>query len=396
VIAIRLRDMGTVPVNAGFIAPGMEELYYRGERSYMETINSQSAEKSNAAAKEIYPVTISPFPEPMPGRMWIDWTERYERIGNDGLRFELYHDDLSVGSPLVAAGAFGLSVTTDPDPEVNPADSRLLRELTNAEQVARRGGEWLRAPLRNEQPGGTDLQAPALIYAQDLRGEAFQLAMPDNSLFTPFDFCYPERYIIVSDDDDATQIQEPDQVRAMLAFRNGVNYTLYLRPRRWRYVAETIAHYAWISMFEFVLMDEWFIHSWWDRPPIYPIRHDIMHTSLVSDHWHTYYDPLAYDIGIDDYWMRSPQFGVLTKLMLDAQVWTVSFAYILLGAENCKTTIWRYEPRGYEYVCGIGTHDYATGDEGRFWVMAKPDVDWVTLYPRTILGQFLMTFWVDP
>ena len=143
------------------------------------------------------PVTVEPWPEPMSSHVWVDWSERYEADGNDGLSVNLHYvDRISESSVLVSAGE--AAFTRTPEQLISASDYRFTRSLTWREVQARADdpAAWLRLDTANEI-GGTFLRAPLELAFDRLRGASYHLELPDQSLFTPFDNVVPMEWAVI-------------------------------------------------------------------------------------------------------------------------------------------------------------------------------------------------------
>ena len=383
-----LHDGGTVPMLRPDAVPGMDEMYWR-EGNFEEGVAEDRTRETNAVMQATDPVTMRPWPEPMPRHAWVDWTPRYEADGDDGLRFSLHHvDQITESSALVSAGE--VLFTREPQPLLDASEGRLIRALDWREVQARAEDptEWLRLDTDNES-GGTHLKQPLELIYDRLRGATYHLELPDQSLFTPFDLRYPERYRVVTD--DGRELSDEEAAQA-LALRNGGRYRLHLRPRRWRYVATAWAYYALISGFEYVISTEVFTRAHFDRPPFYPYRHDLIESSKTTPLSGWFGAPLSYDEGIESQWGLSRSSQALRLEILDGGFRTLCLVKLFLFATNAEVTVWRYPPQTGEIVLGIDRVDQATGSSSRWWVVAKEDQ--ATEYPATVLGHYLVPFCV--
>ncbi|MCP4897622.1 MAG: hypothetical protein GY906_11675 [bacterium] len=389
-ISAQLYDAGTEPVLAPRVQPGYDELYWKESRLEESLLEDRQTEM-NRAIVSLDPIEMAPWPEPLPGTAWVDVTQRYAFDGADGVAINLYQVDGITGACVPAPGGQA-RLTTTPRPEVNLAEERLLPDLTWRQVQARAEtpAAWTRHDTKNTT-GGTRLEAPLVAVFDRLPpGPGYRIELANNSLFCPFDLTHPERYRLL--DDDLMPLPTEGAEHRMTLDDGGV-YALYLVPRRWRYVAEVVAHFVWISGWERVPMIEYFIRAWTNRPPFYPFRHDLLTTSQTTQMEHPYYDGLlSYDNGI--VWQVDHSRGAaeLRTEIVQAQYWTICNVYLLTGVEDARVSIWRQPSRVWDIVAGIGRIDQATGMESRVWLQQVEDVS--SLYPQTLLGQYYVPFWV--
>ena len=379
-----LYDAGTIATRVPYRdVPGMDELYYR-EGDLEENIGENKSAVISAIMRDADRIDLEPWPAPFPNHAWVDFTSRYEADGNTGLRLELYSVDSLAGNshPAPAGEA---RFTRTPQSLLDPGSGRIQRTLEWREVQERGGPDWRRLDTKNEA-GGTRLKAPLALNFGRLRGPGFRLALPDNSLFTPFDFRYPERYIVT---DDAGQVLTGDH---WLDLARRGHYRLYLRPRRWRYIAVVLVHYWHVSLFESFVAQEYFIRSHYDRPPFYEYRHDINTTAGIGGLYNYFGEPRSYDNGIDHQWNHSRNAAALRSEIIEGQIWSMCYAKIFAGNEPADMSVYRIAPRKGDTILGIGRVDQVTGSEERIWVhQAVEGSEW---YPDTILGQFLIPFFV--
>lgn len=394
-ISAKILDAGTSPIKnpvlLGPFPPGMDGLVYREIDFEEDNVDPRPAE-INDAMRAVEDVSIRPWPEELPGQSWIDKTRRYETDGDDGFRLNLYRHDRTSGTYApVPAGEITLELN-EPR-ETNEQAARITRELT-WEEIQNRAttpADWLRLNVENRKSTGTDLENPLSIQWRGLRGTEYRLEMPDQSLFAPFDFRYPERYQGMTDDG---VLLDPNETAGRLSLFAGGRYRLYFRPRKWRYVATVIAHYLLISAFELVPFSEVFTRANTQRPPFYPIRHDLIHTSKIKTIPNFYGDLRSWDAGINWQWEHTRSAAAIAHEIIDSQYWTKLLVKLFVGNEDADVTITRYPPDPDDIVFGIGRIDTATGRESRTWIVQRAEL--VDQYPRIVLGQYLVPFAVTP
>jgi hypothetical protein len=381
-IYARPYDAGTVVTHDDANEPpGMDRVYWR-EADLEENIGENKAEQINRAMMDPEPVELRPWPELFPAHAWIDWTDRYQADGDEGLRLEVHSVD-SLGGRAHPTPAGVARFTTDPQPLVEPTEERIQRAATWQEVQGLYGPDWLRLDTKNET-GGTRLKAPLALNFGRLRGTGFRLVLPDNSLFAPFDLTHPERYHVT--DEDGRHLAGDHWLD--LAPRG--HYNLYFRPRRWRYVAVVIAHYWIVSGFESFPADEVFTRSHYDRPPFYPYRHNYPQSAASTSYQNYFGFPRSYDQGITEQWNMSRNAGALRLEIMEGQIYTLCWAKIFIGNEDADVALYRIAPRAADVVLGIGRVDPATGSESRVWVHQLEDA--AAWYPDKLLGQYLVPF----
>ena len=372
-IYARLFDGGTDLRKLPASVPGLDTAWWVGsgwEQSIFDWGNRTA--QLNALMASLDPLTVRTWPEQMPRKMWVDATNRYHWNSLDGLRFNLHHvDRITEQYPEMPAG----------DPEwrddlselLQPEDGRIHRELAWREirERAEDPNEWYRLPTLNES-GGTKLKEPLALRAQGPRG-ALALELPDQSLFAPFDLSHPERYRVF---DNAGN--EIDQSAMYLYPRSTSN--LYLRPRWWKYYVTVYAIFWYISVFELFALRYVFTKAWYDRPPIYPIRHNIMEST-----------PASTDPAVLWQFEHSNAAAELTREIFDAQHFGLCEVVVFGFIELVQMWIERAAPRRSEAVLGIGRVDQATGRESPVWVRARSNQD--SLYPTTDIAFFQEVPW---
>ena len=390
-ISAKILDAGTTPVIDPLdTTPGMTAFYWN-EADFETDFMADRQEEINAIVRDAGPLEVEPWPVPLTRHAPIDDTERYEATGDEGLILELYRvDHLRDETPPAPAGEVRLDL--DSEPATDPNASRITREKTwrEIQAGAENPTEWLRLDSKNVT-GGTRLKDPVSVQFRGLVGQEFRLVVPDQMIFAPFDLRYPERYYVR--DDDGRRLDDERGLHEM-SLQNGGDYTLYLRPRRWRYVATVIAHYLLISPFEVVPMDEFFIRAHFHRPPYYPYRHNIIESSANPTVPNYYGDLRSYDEGVNWQWEHSRAAGYLAQEIIDAQFYTLCLVKIFIGNEDADVTISQYPPEANDVVLGIGRRDRSTGREVRRWVCQKYDLTHV--YPWTVISQNLVPFRVVP
>lgn len=386
-IVAQLFDAGTIPRKnpATFPSvPGMDSVYYN-ESDFEEDGVDPRPHEINELVRTVNDFDLAPWPEKMSGKCYLDNTSRYQSDGLDGLQLTLHKFDRLTGeSPIASAGEWRLDLSDDQ--QLDREAGRVVRELRwrEVQERAETPAEWLRLDLINENLTGTNLKDPLFANWIGLRGKEFQLELPDNILFAPFDLSHPERYRVL--DDDGNQV-ESELSPHLLNLYNGGRYRIYLRPRKWRYVAVVIVHYAHISPFEYFIAEETFTRAHTHRPPFYPYRHDIIETSkyaIIPDYWGIYH---SLDIGVNWQWEHSRSAHALAREIMEGQLFGKLYSKIFAGNEYPVVTITTREPDPDDIVLGIGRID-SSGREDRFWIQQTANL--YSVYPWTVIGSFIV------
>jgi hypothetical protein len=390
-ISAQLLDAGTTAkVNPATypVTPGMDSIYYN-EDDFEEDGVDPRPTAINVLLKDVGEFELKPWPEPFLKNCWIDTTKRYELDGIDGFRLNLHRFDRTTeATPIVPAGEAALEL--DVEKELGGAPARFTRELTWQEVQARAADptQWLRLDVINRNQAATDLEDPISAQWAGLRGTEFRLELPNQSLFAPFDLTHPERYRVELD--DGTRLPEEEAAHRMTLHAGG-RYRLYLRPRKWRFVATVIASYAYISGFEYFVAQETFTRAHTHRPPFFPIRHDLIHTTKTADVPNYFGDLRSVDAGISWQWEHSRSAAAMAHEMIDGQYWTKLVVKIFAGNSDPDVTISSRPPDKGDIVLGIGRIDNYSGRESRSWIVQ--DKDLTHLYPWEVLGQYLVPGW---
>jgi hypothetical protein len=394
-IRAELYDAGTTLIKVPWGGkPGMELAYFREiDMEYDFTQDDYRIGEINDAllATEAW-VDLAPWPQPFPGVMWVDYTPRYYgEEGPGGLQLTMYHwyawgDDENAFNPVPAK----LSQMSRPDfqvPFADRTDERMGDSLTQEEIQERNDHptKWLRLPTRNET-GMCELLQPAALVQRGQVGASFGLASNYNPLFFPFDLRRPEYYSMVTE--DGTTVSEETKIQHMRLMADGF-YRLYLVPARWRWVATVAATFVYISWFEAFYTREVFTHAWFNRPPIYPIRHNVLTTSQYPGLEYNF-NFYCSDLGVNDGFDRSRGSAFLRQQIIEAQWYTMSEVYLFVGNDPVTLTLWQYPPEPGDVVLGIGKMDSWTGSEERLWLIQKQSV--ADRWPNTVIAQYLVPF----
>ena len=385
-----LFDAGTTLIKVPHESPpGMDLAYYRE----IDMEHDWPAQRTGEIATDIMAVErrvdLLPWPEKFPGNMWVDQGRRHYGV-DGGPQFEMYHYNLysKEYSPLPSPLA---QITYDQDAEPNAIrrDER-TSDLLTADEVAAReidGTKWLRLPTINES-GGCQLRTPVIMTQRAQTGAAFALTGDYNALYMPFDLREPDLYTMV--DSDGNQFSDQKKEHYIKLMEGGC-YRLYLAPAKWRWVATVVAHYVYISWFEAFYTDEIFTRAWYNRPPIYPYRHNVLISSQnpsieYNGVWH------STDIGIADGFDRARGSADLRRQIIEAQWWSLSEIYLFLSNDPCSMTLWQHPPDPGDVVLGIGRVDYPSQKEEVVWLIQKQPV--FDRWPNTVVGLYLIPFLV--
>lgn len=372
----------------GDTTPGMDTGYFRALDMEADWPGDRVQEMNDLIRTTPITGTYRPWPVPFPWRSWIDVTPRYERQ-DGGFTIQLFHHDVLTGEyEPVPADVCAVEVGDDYDPLVSRESERMATELDQDEIQARNPSptEWLRLPLGNESGGRygglCDLRDPAVMVQRAHTGPEFAWVADYNPLFAPVDLRHPEWYDVL--DENGVQVGESEKLRHM-RLHDGGQYRIYLRPANWRWATSVRAVYLYVSWFEMFLTPQIFFNAWHDRPPIYPYRHDFLHTTQVAD-W--YYNGAYYstDPGINEAFNSSRGAGHLRAQIVDAQWWTLSEAYIFHSNDEAIVTLWMYPPESGDIVCGVTRVDQPSGEEQTVWVRQNRDL--TSEYPRTVIGSY--------
>jgi hypothetical protein len=405
-ITISFADAGTkwASVNPSPDHSFMELGWYNQERGYEHYF--WETQRSHG---EVDPTFLNatqhrliPFSPGMGHHMWVDRTDRYETI--EGFFLELWSRDEATGNchKLPRCPHMWLDVSYEV-PETNPQEcvTKPLNHHTPNEAATINPAmlppsELNRLPLKNETEytgnwrGYTHLKNPILADIHGYEGSSLILVNPNDSLlFAPFDFRHPEWYRCFNENGEELQ-----GVEHWLTLRPDADYVIHLRPRRWRWEVFVLVHYAYISLWGIQPNDEYFTHIFFDRPPVYPYRHDVIHSKEEqgSQNWNN--DYRSYDIGIDYYWETTNAAADLARQILDQQYAWYSMVYMFLSNENPDLFLDAYPPQTHDYVCGIERIDRSSGSRTVVWVRQARNLD--SVYPHFRFGSFLLNWQVVP
>lgn len=371
-ITLRHYDAGTRLTAVAGGVPGMVEPRYLEVRMY-ETRLGDNAEWINEWLRQIHPgVEIAPWPEDMPRKAWVDVTNRYIDV-DDGFRLVGHHYDQVNGDYAEIPGG-QMPMLAAPDHEMDRGDGRIIRSLDWRDVREREGRGWIRLDTSNKLSGG--LTSPAMTQIEGLHaGSRVALELPDNHLFAPFDLRHCDRYY-AEDEDGALLTPAATALAGLVA--DGGSYRLYHRPRRWEYGVLMQVDYLYASFVESFVMSIMFSFFWYDRPPFWPYRHDILHTGD---------NPLGVDAAIyaavNSTEATAMMRGEIAKLEFHTPCEILTF----LGVQPAMVTVWRIPERAADPFLAIERYDRATGDAVALkWWRYRTNQD--AYYPKRSIGYW--------
>jgi hypothetical protein len=375
--------------------PGMDAAYFRELDMERQFPTERQDDINDLLVDTPFSGFLRPWPEGFPWRMWMDYTDRH-RGDYGGPKFTLYNwDDYSGDFSPVPAATAEVVTPTLYDPGASVDDARATDWLTSKEIEVAAGSDdpttWLRLPLRNEVGGrdghNCDLLNRVVITQNAHSGPHYKLVGDYNPIFAPFDLRRPEWYDLVDSQGHPLDLDAAGMIKDQLcSILNDSSYRIYVRPANWRWVVTVTAYYYYVSWWEFFLTKEIFTHAYFNRPPIYPHRHNLLKTTRTQDlefdnvYW-------SLDAGIDDGFHRSRGAQFLRQQIVDAQWWTYSEAYILAGNDPAKLYLWMWPPEQGDIVLGIGNVDHITGQQQTVWFKQNRDLE---TYTRGIIGTYLI------
>jgi hypothetical protein len=337
---------------------------------------------------------LRPWPLPFPARMWVDNTPRY--FGDvGGPQIKTHHQDMLSPGLYDEVPATLARIENESFPEVNFEDGRISTE-PDVEAIQDRNPhptEWLRLDLENETAGVSDLREQIVMMQQtDKTGGKVAVVGDYNPIFAPFDLRHPEWYHVMNSDGEVIAT-DPTDVAKLTAVSPEGFYRLYLRPANWRWVVTVVAHYIYISWFEAFPTDEIFTIAYYQRPPIYPKRHDVLNAIPVFEINHALH---CYDPAIEASWEMSRAEKELAFWIIDAQWYTMSEVYIFVGNDPASCAITMYPPHAGDVVLGIGRVDYPGGAEEVLWLKQVVAGDAAPGWTPTLIEFFFLPWYVTP
>lgn len=386
--------------------PFMDLGWYTQHREfelYFYEYNHENTRINDKAMSTLRGRLLNPWPERFSGHMWIDRTDRYETI--EGFYLKLWEKDEVTDDylELPRSPHTWIDVTYEP-PEVNPQECVTVplkhhnpNDAANWNPMGLPLGELSRLPMKNETEsldwrfrGYCHLKEPVLT---DITGDSDRPIVlevtNDNLLFAPFDFRHPERYIC--QDEDGRVLPGTEN---WLTLRPDMEYVIHLRPRWWRWTVFVLAHYAYISLWGVIPNDEYFWHVFFDRPPVYPFRHDVIHSKQEQGYLNWNNDWRSYDIGIDYYWETTDAAADLAAQILNQQYSWYCVVYSFLGNEDPDLFLEAWPPRKGDIVCCIEQVDKVTRETTPIFVRQNMGLD--SVYPDFDFGAFLLNWQVVP
>lgn len=378
--------------------PGMEKGSFREIDFEYDVSNSRERifEINRRLRTEEVLTTLAPWPLPFPARMWVDHTARYNgEIG--GPVMSVYHaDPYSSLYDEVPAEVTQL-VNLDRKEEVRREDGRISRMQTPEEisEHVPAPTEYLRLSMENSDPGFGNLEDSGIVvmHNTDKEGGRLTLSMDYNAIFTSFDLRYPERYRVLNADGEVLA-RDPADVARFLEFDPEGHYRLYLRPAKWRNVMTVVAHYIYISWFEFFTTDEIFTQAYFHRGPIYPRRHDILNDEPAFT---VNGVPHAYSEAMNEQWEQTQAAAKMAKMIIDAQWYTLSEAYTFSGNDPGSLVTTLYPHEADDFVLGIARVEPYGGASEEVWIQARnnEETDEPTHTPQT-LNTYYVPWFVTP
>ena len=348
--------------------PGMDFGSYREVNFEYDFRNAQERIQQINADLLALPTTttLNPWPKPWPARMWLDNTPRYT-AEDGGPVFNVPHQDPYSGLYDAVPAARTELVVLGRKEEVGREDARVstMPSMERIQAVNPSPTEWLRLPLENEQgESGTNLQEPLVMMQHtDKEGGRVTVTGDYNAITTPFDLREPSWYHVL-DADGNTIATDPADVAKLCGMDPAGFYRLYVRPAKWRNVMTVVAHYFYISWFEYFPTDQVFTQAYLHRPPVYPRRHDILHPNYALD---VNGVPHAYDVAMNEQWDSTEASRIMAHMIIDAQWYTMSEAYVFAGNDPGSLVTTLYPPEKDDIVLGVGRVDYPGGAEEVLW-----------------------------
>jgi hypothetical protein len=362
-----------VKVNA---APGEDELTYI-EVDTEEDIRTDLSLDMNRAMKDWQPdLDLKPWPWPLPRQVYLDFSIRYQWFN-----IQLWQWDYVTN--LSAQLAAGQATVQDNSDVLARSGQRALRKANVGEIQAIPAPGFstaTRLGIRNEG-GGTILKEPLVWLYHGQQDQRYYLVLPDNELFTPFDLTEPARYAALDANGEAVD------VASFCYVKEGQVLELILRPRRWKWIVQLIAHFEYEDWFGSAPSDEYFVSTFFMRPPFNPYRFDQANANPATwDFPDSFGNLVGYDVAIDNAWDLSWHSRDLRRQILDQQFFDMCEAYVFLGNDPPTITIQALPPRIGEVVCGIAKFDQASGSRDVVWLVQNSDASLV--YPQHTVGMF--------
>ena len=364
------------------VVPGMDRLAWRSTAMESEYTRQRPivVASTNEAMLTRDPVTVAPWPTGLFSQQPIDNTRRY---ANFPLHLGAYDMFSGKTTPLnhryISDGNY--SITKD--------DRISVTEALNPEKIREYSEDptdWLRLPHVNEGPS-VGMGSQLNVIWNGLPSNAYRLSLDDNIFFSPFDLTelslFPESTYGVYDDtgNKAAHIGNAD-------LHEGGTYVIGLRPRTWRISARTRAYYYRVTPFFIQLFYVDFITTSYNRPPVYPYRHDAHHSAQstpINDYLGT---PVSYDYGIYYQFANSIAAQTLRRQISLVQSYDQCMIYVIAWVEPATLFIWAEEAAVGEICCTITRKD-TYGETQTISVKQERN----TSYSRTEVGVFYSDFY---
>ena len=379
-MSLELVDAGTRPHLDRLVVPGMDRLTWLEVDCEEDVLTKGTTQaRQNEGMRAGTDLEVAPWPLAVPYHAPVDLVDV-----NEDLEVSLYHHAPGgLGDVPVPAG--DIAAVTDPDPVGAPPEGRVKGLASPAEvrEVVRTPTGWVRLPFANEV-GGTRLGNPLILYLQRaLYGDRYRLVLEDQPLFAPFDLREEGRYYAVDDENRFVPMSTVVDLLSQGRRR------LYLRPRRWRWSIFVWADYVNATAFELIPNTEVFVKVAWNRPPFYPIRHDVRVSTQSAELWHPYASAYcSYDAGIESQWEASRAYTDLVRQVLEQQFFSLCWSYILLENSDAYVIVDRDPPAAEDVVLGIGWQSGV--GQVRVWIIQRGDLS--AVYPKTSIGTFYAFF----
>lgn len=379
-------DGGTRPVIQRAHVPGMDRLTWVEADCEEPTTQDRKEYEINENMRATSAQTIAPWPAPVTYHMPIDYTDRHKGLPVRLDSRDQYVDDVAVapgGELYQKARALRGSIDTE-----DLATTEQL-SMTQVQAWVNEPNDWIRLPYGNEIDGGTDLADPMRwTFHHTKNGGPFRFAVEDNLLWTPFDLSTTvggsPAYRLICED---RILEWP-----WADLHEGGEYIIHLRPRRWWYSVRVVATFVFASAFEYFLTDRYVVTQHWDRPPVYPIRHDVVRTSQIVDALNDLGEPMSYDLGVAERYVSSSSAEAMRTAIGQMEIRDISYIFVVYDVSPATLYISTEIPKAGEIVCGITARDNGHEVGSTIWVEQLKDLG--HLYPRTQFGTFFSEFYI--
>jgi hypothetical protein len=335
----------------------------------------------------------------MPRTCWVDYTNRYETI--EGFYWKLHQRDQITDSygQVPAAWHVWLDLTYEPpiiDAQEKVSDLKTPSEVAlEKSQEGEDPTQYVRAPLQNETEyhgswkGYTHLKNPIACTISGVGGNNVVLEIPnDQLLFAPQDWRYPEWYKCFNINGEPL---EPTS--EWLSLRRNGKYRVHIRPRMWRWTIFVLAHYIYVTLWGLIPNDEYFTHVFFDRPPFYPWRHDVITTKASSPVYNWNNQARSYDLALDYHWEHTNAAADLSRQIIEQQYSMPSMVYLFLSNEDPDLFLEAWPSYKGDIVAVIERIDEASGSEGLVFVQQSANL--LSYFPKFQFGAFLARWRID-